>query len=162
MILSWLVWLFVAPQLFWVDHLLADTFADGLDFPLAVAFVLALFVRTSALPGLLFCTALGRSLFDDGGIALHFLSLGLPIAALIPLRSVFFRGSILWQAAAAAFLAIAVPRVFAFFAALSGVGGEAVMRSSMWAVAWALVFVPMLGQLLRRLPPLRAFTEPAT
>ena len=100
MILAWIVWFFLVPQLFWLDRVLAGTLVRPLDLGLAVCFVLALFARTRALPALLLAAAVGRSLIDDGSVALHFLALGVPVAVLLPARGVF-RG-IVWQASAAA------------------------------------------------------------
>lgn len=159
MILAWLVWLFVAPHVYWLDRVASETFVDPVvDLDLAVAFVFALFARSSWLPGLLLGAALGRSLLGDGSVALHFLALGLPIAALIPLRAVFFRGSWWWQGAAAAFLAFAVPRVGQFLERVSGTTAG-VVAPTWTGVGLAIVVVPTLAWLLRRAPPLRMFTE---
>ena len=160
--IAWLVWFFVAPHLFWLERWLVDVFGVPVQFGLAVCFVLALFVRTSALPGLLFGAAAASSLLGDGPIALHFLAFGLPVAVLIPLRTVFFRGAILWQGAAAAFLALAVPRVGQFFARLIGVTADSIVMPSGVGVMFAMLLVPGLAWVLRKTPPLRAFQEVST
>jgi hypothetical protein len=160
--IRWLAWFFVAPHLFWLDGVLATTAARVIDIGLAVALVLALSVRTAALPGLLLIAALARSLLYEGGIALHFLALGLPIAVLVPLRGVFFRASAVWQGAAAAFLAVAVPRVGMFFAARTGAGALVDEAPGVLAVLGAMVLVPPTAWLLRSLPPLQSFAERTT
>ncbi|MCA8943887.1 MAG: hypothetical protein KDB80_15090 [Planctomycetes bacterium] len=157
MILAWIVWFFLVPQLFWLDRVLAGTLVRPLDLGLAVCFVLALFARTRALPALLLAAAVGRSLIDDGSVALHFLALGVPVAVLLPARGVF-RG-IVWQASAAAFLALAVPRVGGFFARITHTGLDAVEPSTVASVVWAAILVPPVGWLMRQLPPLAAFVE---
>lgn len=160
MIVAWLVWFVIVPQLFWLDRVLAGTLARPLDLGLSVCFVLALFARPGTLPALLLATAVGRSLIDDGSVALHFLALGVPVAALIPARAVF-RGYV-WQACAAVFLAIAVPRVSGFFARLTHATLEPIEPASLAAVLWAAVLVPPVAWLLRQLPPLVSFMEAKT
>lgn len=162
---AWVVFFFLVPHVFWLDAWQARWVGLPVDFGLAVCFVLALFVRTAALPGLLLGVATGSALFGDGSLALHFLAYGLPVAVLIPLRNVFFRGSMLWQGVAAAFLALSVPRVAHFFGGLVGESLDAAVPAMLVpgvvAVLTVAVSTPPISWLLRQVPPLRSFVEVA-
>src|SRR5262249_9873888 len=113
----------------------------------------------AALPGLLLGAAVGRALVDEATVPVQMLVLGVPVAALLPLRTLFWRQQAWWQVATAAAFAVAVPR-------LSGVCGRWSGRRSPAAVDGVVVLAtallgPLLLLLLRRLPPLRAFLEHA-
>lgn len=156
--IGWILWFFLAPLWFLADGALLGWSPVRLDLSVALCLVIGLFVRTSAVPGLLLCTALGRALLQEGDVALHYLAMGLPIAVLLPVRAAFFERSVLVQSAGAVFLALTVPRVTTFFAELSqqpidplpvGFGG----------VLIAAVSAPLIAAGLRRLPPLSLFVE---
>lgn len=167
MILAWVGWFWLAPLLYWLDRVCALTLADGtvirlVEFDLGVAFVAAVLARTATLPGILACAAVARSLLDGGPVALHLLTLALPVAALLPLRAVFVRRSLWRQIGTAAALAVLVPRIFGLFARLSATAVpmvHAVPAPSLLTVGVAMVVVPLFGMLLGFLPPLSAFVE---
>jgi hypothetical protein len=159
-VIALLCWLFVAPWLFLLDGVLAEVSPVRIDLGVPLCLVFALYCRTTALPALLFGAALGRALLEGGGLPLWFLAMGLPVAALLPLRTVFVERAPLWQCTAAGFLALCVPRVATFFgrfaadpfAPLAPLGGVV-------SVLLAMVLAPLLAVVLRRLPPLGRFAE---
>ena len=83
----------------------------------------------------------------------------IPIAVVLPLRSLFFRRSSLWQCAAAGFLAWMVPKVGSFLAIAAGQPTDGVASASFVDVAVAMLMVPVLARLLRVVPPLSLFME---
>jgi hypothetical protein len=158
--IAWVAWFFVAPWLFVLDGVVAAWLPYRPDLGIALCLVFAADVRPRALPGALLCAAVGRSLLHVGDAALHFLAFGVPVAVLLPLRIVFFRRSVAWQAASAAFLAITVPKAGAFFAGISGqvaVPADVTVAS----VLVAMVGVPVVAWLLRSIPPLSSFVQRA-
>ena len=156
--IGWFLWFFTGPYVVLVDGALRSWLPIPLDVGTAVCLVFALFARSSALPGLILCLALGRALFAEGDVALHFLSIGVPIAALLPLRIAFFERSAIVQVPAAAFLAMMVPRVAILFAELSG-QAVAPPASGLVAVTVTAVCAPLIAAGLRRVPPLSIFVE---
>ena len=96
---------------------------------------LSWFAQRSALPFLLLGVAIGRTLVDEATLPVHILVIGIPVALLLPLRSLFVAQRWLWQAVAAALLAVAVPKL-------------------------AALLLPPLLTVLRFLPPFAGFTEP--
>lgn len=156
--IRWVAWFFAAPWLFLLDGVLAGLVPVRVDLALAVCLVFALESRAPALPGLLFCTALARTLFAAGDLPLHFLVLGLPVAALLPLRAVVVRRSLVWRVTAAGFLAVTMPRLHALLAALTGQPAD-VAPVAAEGVVVQMAAVPFAAWLLGRLPPLSAFRE---
>jgi hypothetical protein len=156
-IVPWAAWFFVALHLFLLDGLVLRL---GLPLPdLAVVFCLfaAVAARSSALPGLLICAALGRSVFVEGGLGAQILVLGIPIAILLPLRLVFFRRNFLWQAIVAGFLAWSLPRLEVFVGRFADASTVVTPVTSLPFVA--MVAGPPLAWLLGRLPPTSTFVE---
>ncbi len=156
--IAWLLWFFLAPALLLLEGALSGACAPAVDLSLVFCLLFVIYSRTSCIPGLLFCTAMARSLLLDGSLATHFLALGLPVAALLPLRSFFFRRSPFWQCAAAAFLAFVVPRLALFFADLSGSLPSTLLSSSP-SILWSTLLVPPIAFLFSVLPPLKSFRE---
>ncbi len=161
-----LLWLFVVLHLFLLDGLLyaAADLVGGFQLAppltLCMCLYLALFARTSALPGLLLCAALARSVFLVGPVAWHLLVLGLPIAVLLPLRSVLSNRSPLWQCVAAGMLAYVLPRVSGLLFRLTQ-QGDAEGAPTALGVFLAMCVVPILTRLLRSVPPASLFLERA-
>ncbi|HLQ37061.1 MAG TPA: hypothetical protein VK348_04630 [Planctomycetota bacterium] len=156
--MSWLCWFLLVPLLFLGEGLLREVGLPPLDTAALLCLFLALFARASALPGLVLGAALGRALVDDACLPVQVLVLAVPVALLLPLRTLFFRQRWLWQGAAAAFAALAIPK-------LAGLCGTLFDQPSAGAeldgvrVAVAAVGLPPLLLLLRRVPPLQPFTE---
>lgn len=164
MILGWVLWLFVALHLFLLDGALKQLLVlpGGLelapDMTVCLALFLGLFARHRALPGLLFCAALSRSVFLPGQVFWHILVLGLPVAMLLPLRVVFSARSPLWQCAAAGFLAYLLPRLGGVLFRLTG-QGDAPPHTHAAEVFVAMCLVPLMTWALRAVPPLSLFEE---
>lgn len=156
--MRFLVWIFVVPHLLLLDGWLAQRFGPWLDFTLAICLYLGLYARQGALPLLLVSTGLFRSVVVEGAAALQVLALGIPIGMLVALRPVLARHHLLWQALAAAFLALAVPRVTLLLGRLAGEDVQAATPTPAVLLV-TLVAVPLLAWLLRVLPPGRAFVE---
>lgn len=156
--IGWLAWFFLALPLFMLDGWLAERVLPVPAMTFAVCLFLGSFARPSALPGLLVCAALARSVTVGGDVAVQALILGLPVAALLPFRGVFYPRSLAWQAVAGGFLALGVPKI----TALLGRFSEAVPTAE--PVEWgqllvAALAVPAATWLLRQVPPLRWFGE---
>jgi len=154
----WVLWFFAALPLFLLDGWLAGRLWPVPNLTFAFCLFLGLHARPSALPGLLVCAALARSVTIGGDAALHVLILGIPTSVLLPLRVLFYRRHVLWQCAAAGFLALTVPKVTAFlgrFAETAPPVGSVTLSQILWAFA----LVPPACWLLRVLPPLSAFRE---
>jgi hypothetical protein len=159
-VIAWLVWFFAALPLSVADHWLRSCSMWTPDLTLALASFCALHARPRALPGILLAAALARSAIGPGSAALQLLVLGVPIAALLPLRILFYRRELLVQILAAAFLAVAVPHLTGFLARLvpdSGLAPELVRRDLLAAI----VMVPPAAFVLGAVPPLRWFAERA-
>lgn len=158
--IAWLVWFFGVLPLLVFDAWLRCRSAWSPDLTLAICSFAALQARPAALPGLLLCTALARSVVEPGGMAVHMLLLGIPVAALLPLRILFYRRELVVQVAAAGFLALALPHLTGFLARLApeaGLSLEAARRN----LLAALILVPPAAFGLGVLPPLRWFAERA-
>lgn len=159
MIARWLCWFLLVPLLYLLAGWLEGQQLPPLDVASALCLFLGLFARRQALPGLLLGAAIGRALIDDQQLPLQVLVLGLPVALLLPLRCMVFQKRWLWQLAAAAFTAFAIPQC-------SGLLGAAFDQPSASAeldaarIVWAAVLLPPLLWLLRRLPPMSPFQEP--
>ena len=154
----WLAWFLLAPQAF-----LLFGFASSLGLPLfdcgaLLCMFCALFADVRSLPGLLLGAAVGRAMVDEASIPVQILVLGVPIAVLLPMRPLFYRHHLWWQALAAAACSIAVPK-------LAGLCGgwfdqpSASSQLSFATVAWTALLGPLLLWPLTKLPPLRSFTE---
>ena len=154
----WLWWFLCVPQFFLVAGVWRDAGLPGLDPSVLLCMFLGFFADRRALPWLLFGAALGRAVVDEAGLWVQILVLGIPVAAMLPLRGLFFGQRWLWQALAAAVCAIALPH-------LAGLGGRWFHQPSAsssldgWHVVWQALLLPPLLGLLRRLPPLRGFEE---
>ena len=86
------------------------------------------------------------------------LILGVPVSVLVPLRLLFYSRRLLWQATAAGFLALTVPKVTAFVGRFADSVPEVAPVG--WSqLLWAAVLVPPATWLLRVLPPLSLFRE---
>lgn len=159
--IRWFLWFFLAPYLFLVEGVLAGALPFRVDLAASVCLLAALFVRTSAVPGFLFCAALGRALLEDGDAAIHFLSMGIPVALLLPARLAFVERSLAIQIAAAAFLALTMGPVALFFAELSRQPVDVAAAGGWSAVLVTAVLAPAAAAALRRLPPFGLFAERA-
>lgn len=154
----WLLWFLIVPQGFLLVGILQDLGMPALDMAVLSCLYLAWFAERSALPFLLLGVAIGRTLVDEASLPVHILVIGIPVALLLPLRSLFVAQRWLWQAVAAALLAIAVPKL----AGLCGRVFDQPSVSSMldgWQVTWSALLVPPVLSVLRFLPPFAAFTE---
>ena len=154
----WLLWLALAPQVFLLAGLWRDAGLPPIDMAALVCLFLGFFADRAALPWLLLTLAMGRTLVDAAALPVQILVLGVPVAVLLPLRALLFGQRWLWQAAAAALCAIAVPK-------LSGLCGRLFEQPTAGAVldgmqvVWSALLLPPLLALLRRLPPCSAFEE---
>ena len=157
--IRWVVWFFAVLPVFVLDGWLVRVLWPVPALTLAVGLFLGLSARLAALPGLLLCAALARSVLVPGDAALHVLVLGIPVAVLVPLRAVFSRRHLLWQGAAAGFLALSVPAVTNFMGRF--VATAPVPVATGWEqILWAAVLAPPSAWLLSRVPPLSGFVEP--
>ncbi len=156
--IRWLLWFFLAPPLLVLDAWLRARSGWAPDLTLALCSFAALQVRQRALPGVLFCMALARSVVEPGGMAVHVLLLGIPIAALLPLRILFYRRELVVQVLAAAFLALALPHLTGFLARLAPDAGLSLEQTRRNLLA-AMILVPPVAFGLAALPPLRWFVE---
>jgi hypothetical protein len=157
--MRWLLWFFLVPHLFLLEGLLQALHLPPVDVSVVLCLFLALFAEPRAVAALLFGAALGRALVDEAGLYVQILVLGTPVALLLPLRRLLFRQRWLWQGAAAAFAALAIPKLSLLFgewfdqpSAAAGLDGVRVL--------WTATLLPPLLWLLRRAPPLQAFVEP--
>jgi hypothetical protein len=94
-----------------------------------------------------------------GGAAVHLLALGIPIAALFPLRRLAAHGVVAWHVGGAGLLAVLLPRLAALVARLQESGPPPPPSPGLRAIAWSMVAVPLAALLLRRLPPIWFFRE---
>ena len=153
------LWLYVAVHLLIAEGWLA-TLGVRLDVSACACLFASLFARLRALPLLLLGTALARSVFLSGDVALHFLSLGIPVGVLVPLRRLFTGGNPLWQAACAMALAAVVPKLTCALADALGQDVQAA-PASLGAVLQSALLVPVVTLVLRKLPPLSTLAEPS-
>ncbi len=116
-------------------------------------------VRAGMLPWFVFCAALGRAAVHGGAPAVHVLVVGIPIAALFPLRRLAGHGAFVWQMGGAALLAVLLPRLSILLQRLVETAPLALPVPGLRLVAWSMVATPLLALLLRRLPPLCFFRE---
>ncbi len=156
--IAWLLWFFVALHLFLLDGWFAGLTDHVPDLSLSIALFCALYARPKALPGLLLCAALSRSVLVPGSVALHLLVLGVPVAVLLPLRGVFSRGSVLWPCLASGFLAFVLPRLSGLLFRLTAEGGPALPMTG-FEIFVAMCVIPVFTLALRSVPPLSLFQE---
>ena len=116
-------------------------------------------VRAGMLPWFLFCAALGRAAVHGGAPAVHALVLGIPIAALFPLRRLAVHGTIVWQIGGAALLSVLLPRLSLLMQRLVEAAPMAPPVPGLRELAWGMLATPVLALLLRRLPPFWFFRE---
>jgi hypothetical protein len=151
------LWFFVSLWWFLADAWLARA-AAGFAVDLGVAFCLfaALSARASALPWLVLCAALARALVCGGAACVHVLLLGVPIAALFPLRRAALPH---WLVAilAAAILAAALPGLSALAQRLAEGAPPPLPRASWLSLLWTMGTAPIAAAVLGRLPPLWFF-----
>ncbi|MCA8954465.1 MAG: hypothetical protein KDC87_00235 [Planctomycetes bacterium] len=154
----WALWWFGVLHLLLLDGYVSRL-TGWLPAPaLAVPLFCVLFARPGALPGLLAGAALARSVLLEGNAAVHVLILGVPVAALLPFRTVFAPGSILWQALASGFLAFMLPRVASLLFRITGEGAPVSPATSL-EILLAMCVVPLWTRLLRAVPPMRTFED---
>lgn len=156
--IAWVLWFFAALHLFLLEGWLAGWTTLVPDLSLAVALFCALYARPDALPGLLLCAALSRSILAEGTAAQHLLILGVPVAVLLPLRVLFSKGSVLWPCVASGFLAFTAPRITGLLHRVTG-EGVAVPPVSALQIFIAMCSIPLVTWLLRSVPPLSLFQE---
>ena len=156
--IAWVLWFFLALHLFLLDGFLTGLWEWLPDFSLVIGLFCVLYARSSALPGILICAALSRSVLLEGSAASHLLVLGLPVAVLLPLRVVFSKGSVLWQCLAAGFLAFMAPRLTGLLFRITGDGVPGLDVSSL-DIFLAMCLVPVFTRLLRSIPPLSMLQE---
>jgi hypothetical protein len=154
----WLVWFVLAPQSFVLAGVWSGAGLPPVDMAVLACSFLVLYAQRSALPGLLLGFALGRALVDEASLPVQILVLGVPVAVLLPLRTLLFGHRWSLQVVVAGVCAVGVPRLAALcgrvFAQPSASG---VLTAA--DVLWAMLLAPPLVWLLRRLPPCAAFVE---
>ncbi len=156
--IRWIAWFLLVPQAFLVAGWAGESGLPIVDLGALLCLFCALFAEPRQLPGLLLGAAVGRAIVDEATIPVQILVLGVPIAVLLPLRTLFYRHQLWWQIAAIAFCAVAIPK-------LAGLGGRWFDQPSASAmldgarVVWTALLGPLLLWPLRRLPPLRSFAE---
>lgn len=156
----WLWWFLVVPQLFLLAGLWRDAGLPPLDASVLLCLFLAFFAERAALPWLLFGAALGRAVVDEAGLWVQILVLGIPVAVMLPLRSLFFGQRWLWQALAAALCALVLPHLAGLCGRLFDQPSASASLHGYSVVAAALLLPPLLF-VLRLLPPFAAFEEEA-
>jgi hypothetical protein len=148
----------LAPQTFLLAGFWRDAGLPPLDVAVLVCLFLAFFAERTAVPWLLFGAALGRALVDEASLPVQILVLGVPVAVLLPLRSLFFGQRWLWQAIVAAACAVAVPKLAGLCGQVFGQASASAQLDGL-SVLWAALLWPPLLWLARRLPPFAAFEE---
>jgi len=158
--IRWGLWFVLVPQAFLLAGWLGEAGLAAIDAGALLCLYLAWFARPHALPGLLLGAAVGRAVVDEAGVAVQILVLGVPVAALLPLRALFYRHQLGWQIAVTAVFAVAVPRCAALCGAWFDQPSAAAVLDGE-RVLWTSLLGPLLLAVLRRLPPLAAFVERA-
>ncbi|MGE3175312.1 MAG: hypothetical protein AB7O97_21995 [Planctomycetota bacterium] len=156
--MRWALWFVLVPQGYLVAGWAAESGLPLIDLGAVLCLFCALWAEPRLLPGLLLGAAIGRALVDEASIPVQILVLGVPIAVLLPLRSLFYRHHAWWQVGAAALCAVAIPKL----ASLCGQWFDQPSAKAMLdgaTVAWTAALGPLVLWPLRRLPPLRSFAE---
>ena len=156
--MRWLFWFLLVPQPFLLLGWFGQSGWPSVDFGAVLCLFLLLFAEPVVLPGLLLGAAVGRALIDEASIPGQSLVLGIPIAALLPLRSWFYRNQLWWQVLASALFAVAIPKL----AGLCGTWFDQPSASAVldwWRVFWTALLGPLLLWPLRQIPPFRSFVE---
>ena len=158
--MRWIWWFGAVPQLFLLAGYLRDFGLPPIDMAVFGALFLAWFAEVRALPMLLLAVAIGRALVDQASLPVHLLVIGVPVAVLLPLRSLFVAQHWLWQVMAASVLAVAIPKLSGL---CTRIFDQPTSTASLdpWQVFWAAALLPPLLWVARTLPPFRAFTDPA-
>lgn len=152
------VWLWVALHLYVLEGMLVQAGWPRVDVSACACLFFGLFARTGWLPLLVLATALARAVLVPGDAAFHFLVLGIPTGMLVPLRRLFARRDLLWQALCAGALVIALPRLGSLLARAFAL--DLPPAPTTWTQALtSIVLVPAFTLLLRVLPPLSRFVE---
>jgi hypothetical protein len=154
----WLFWYLLAPQFFLLAGLWRDLGLPPLDVGVLLCMFLAIFADRRALPWLLLGAAAGRAIVDEAGLPVQLLVLGIPVAVLLPLRSLFFGQRWAWQAGAAAVCSIAIPKLAGLFGRVFDQPSQSATLDLV-SIVWAALLLPPLLSVLRWLPPLAAFEE---
>lgn len=154
----WLLWFLLTPSTFLLLGLWRDAGLPPLDMGVLGCLYLAFCAEQRALPWLLLGLALGRGLVDQASLPVQLLVLGLPVAVLLPLRTLLAGHRWLWQAPAAALAATAVPKLAALFGQWFNQPSASAELDPM-VVLWSALLGPPLLALVRRLPPFAAFAE---
>lgn len=156
--MRWAWWFLLAPQ----AHLLAGLWRDlglpAFDMGVVWCLFLGFFAERRATPWLLLGAAMSRALVDESSLAVQALVLGVPVALLLPLRSLFFGQRWLWVTLAAAGCAFALPRLSAWFGAWFAQPSASAQADGALVLWTAALAAPLLAA-LRRLPPCRGFEE---
>jgi hypothetical protein len=155
------LWFFVSAWWFLADAWLAHALgAWRIDLAVAFGVFACCAARASALPWLLACAGIARALALGGGACVHVLILGVPVAALFPLRRLPAPAWLV-QLGIAALLALALPAL----SALAQRAGEAapppLPRPPLGLLLWSTATAPLAAAVLGRLPPLWFFRETA-
>jgi len=158
--MRWLLWYLLAPQSFLVLAMVESLGLPTLDGGVLVGLFLVVFAELPALPWLLLGAAMGRAVVDEASLATQILVIGLPVAVLLPLRTVLESRRWIWQMAIAAVIAWVLPELAAFLVRWTGHGLH-VAAASPWAPVVAACYAPLLLAMLRWLPPFQAFEERA-
>lgn len=157
--MRWILWFLLIPQGFLLLGFLQDLGLPPLDMAVLSSLYLAWFASRSSLPFLLLGVAIGRTLVDEATLPVHLLVIGIPVAILLPLRSLFVAQRWLWQAVAAALLAIVLPKLAELFGSVFDQPSVSSVLNG-WHVVWSALLVPPLLSVLKYLPPFAEFTEP--
>lgn len=149
------LWFFVSAWWFLADGWLAQHLGPWrLDLSVAFGVFAAFTARPAALPWLVLCAALARSLVWGGAPFAHVLLLGAPAAALFPLRRLRLPQGLL-RATAAGVLALAL----AVLPALVRGGPPPLPVPAPLPLLWTMLTAPIAAALLSRVPPLWFFRE---
>ena len=93
----WVLWFLLAPQTWLLGGVWRDAGLPPFEVGVLACLHLAFFAERAAVPWLLLGMAIGRCLVDEATLPLHLLVLGIPVAVLLPLRTLFFGQSLVWQ-----------------------------------------------------------------
>ncbi len=154
----WTWWFLWVPQAWLLGGLWRDAGLPPIDVGAVACLFLGFFAERAAVPWLLLGCALGRAMVDEASLPVQILVLGVPVAVLLPLRTLFHGHRWGSQALAAAACAVVIPK-------LAGLCGDWFDQPSAAAslhgptVLWSALLLPPLLALARTVPPCRAFDE---